>query len=133
MESAGIRLTRSSRISFLGADSMSTNLFRFSGLGWVLALSGMAMAFTAGPAVVRGQAELDRTVLPIREPTPQVYQELDARDATPVGSRWPLWRLVGLNEPGQAGIQRQLFGARTVSGSIAAGGGTGQAHAQGRV
>ena len=56
-------------------------------LGISLTIAGMvgcsapAPQQTTTPSAVAG--ELDRTVLPIAEPTPQTYKELDARNAKP--------------------------------------------------
>ena len=43
---------------------------------WLLALFGT-------PLQVVAQDSLDRTALPIQEPKPPLYRELDARNATP--------------------------------------------------
>jgi hypothetical protein len=44
---------------------------------------GVLVFLGAPPPAGSQEAPLDRTVLPIPEPKPPVYTELDARDATP--------------------------------------------------
>lgn len=47
-------------------------------------ITGVAMAvLTAVTGVTSGQQSIDRTILPVQEPAPPTYSELDARNATP--------------------------------------------------
>lgn len=66
---------------------MVSTLICRSWLTLLLVVMGSASALTITPLVALAQTELDRTVLPIREPSPPVYRELDARNATPP-PRW---------------------------------------------
>ena len=77
-------------------SSLSTPLrvslmsFTFVSQAWMprrLWASGLALVTAFAPQGLFAQVELDRTVLPIREPAPPVYKELDARNAKPP-TRW---------------------------------------------
>jgi hypothetical protein len=49
----------------------------------VTAFEVLGLALTIAGTTVSAQAQLDRTVLPIAEPTRPTYRELDARQAKP--------------------------------------------------
>lgn len=53
----------------------------------LLVVAGTLCQVALSYTTVCAQAEIDRTALPIREPAPPVYKELDARNATPP-ARW---------------------------------------------
>jgi arylsulfatase len=46
-------------------------------------ISALLLLLVGLAATAAGQAPLDRTVLPIAEPEPPLYTELDVRNATP--------------------------------------------------
>ena len=66
---------------------MDATLIRSAWLGWLSVVSVSVLIVSGTSAATPAQSEVDRTVLPIREPVPPIYKELDARNATPP-PRW---------------------------------------------